>query len=101
MIGSQNSSNSMRLREIAAELGVDAYLVDTADEIDPAWLQGKSTVALTAGASAPEELVDECIAWLRDRFAATIEERDVRQEDMHFQIPAVLRRALAERAPTS
>ena len=57
--------------------------------------------AFPAGASAPEELVEECITWLRDRFAATFEERDVRQEDMHFQIPAVLRRALAERAPAS
>jgi 4-hydroxy-3-methylbut-2-enyl diphosphate reductase len=101
VIGSQNSSNSMRLREIAAELGVDAYLVDAADEIDPAWLAGKSTVALTAGASAPEELVEECVEWLRSRFEATIEERDVREENMHFQIPAVLRRAVAGQTAVS
>lgn len=97
VIGSQNSSNSMRLREIAEELGVPAYLVDSAAEIDPAWLEGKRTVGLTAGASAPEELVQECIDWLRRHFGATVEERDVRGEDMHFQIPAALRRAIAER----
>jgi 4-hydroxy-3-methylbut-2-enyl diphosphate reductase len=97
VIGSQNSSNSMRLREIAEELGVAAYLVDSAEELDAAWFQGKQTVALTAGASAPEELVQECVRWLRDRYRITVEERDVRGEDMHFQIPAVLRRAMAER----
>ena len=101
VIGSQNSSNSMRLREIAEELGVDAYLVDSAGEIDPAWIEGRETVALTAGASAPEEIVEECIEWLRERFEAKVEERIVREEDMHFQIPAVLRRALAERAAAS
>ncbi len=97
VIGSQNSSNSMRLREIAEELGIPAYLVDSAAEIDPAWVAGKERVALTAGASAPEELVQECVDWLRERFPVTVEERDVRSEDMHFQIPSVLRRALAER----
>jgi 4-hydroxy-3-methylbut-2-enyl diphosphate reductase len=97
VIGSQNSSNSMRLREIAEELGIPAYLVDSAAEIDPHWLEGKATVALTAGASAPEELVQECVEWLRARYGATVEERDVRGEDMVFQIPSVLRRALAGR----
>lgn len=101
VVGSQNSSNSVRLREIAEEIGVEAYLVDSAGELDPAWFDGKSTVALTAGASAPEELVQECVAWLRDRYAPSIEERDIREEDMHFQIPAVLRRALVREAAVS
>jgi 4-hydroxy-3-methylbut-2-enyl diphosphate reductase len=101
VIGSQNSSNSMRLREIAEELGVPAYLVDSAAEIDPSWLEGKETVGLTAGASAPEELVQECVEWLRARYGAAIEERDVRGEDMHFQIPWVLRQAQSERAGAS
>ncbi|MCA9863834.1 MAG: 4-hydroxy-3-methylbut-2-enyl diphosphate reductase [Thermomicrobiales bacterium] len=92
VIGSQNSSNSMRLREIAEELGVPAYLIDSAEEIDPAWLDGKSTVALTAGASAPEELVQECVSFLVERFGGKVEERAVRNEDMHFQLPAAVRR---------
>jgi 4-hydroxy-3-methylbut-2-enyl diphosphate reductase len=101
VIGSRNSSNSLRLREISEEFGTPSYLVDSAAEIDEAWLAGKSVVALTAGASAPEDLVEECLNWLRDRFGATVEERDVRQEDMHFQLPAGLRRALASSAPVA
>ena len=95
VIGSQNSSNSMRLREIAEELGVPAYLIDSAGEINPAWFEGKQTVALTAGASAPEELVQECIRFLEDTFGAVVEERIVRDENMHFQLPAAVRRMRA------
>lgn len=95
VIGSQNSSNSMRLREIAEELGIPAYLIDSAREIDPAWLDGKEVVALTAGASAPEELVQECVRFLQERFGARVEERVIREEDMHFQLPAAVRRLVA------
>ncbi|MGD9932280.1 MAG: 4-hydroxy-3-methylbut-2-enyl diphosphate reductase [Dehalococcoidia bacterium] len=95
VIGSQNSSNSMRLREIAEELGVPAHLIDSAGEIEPAWFEGRQTVALTAGASAPEELVQECIRFLEDRFGAVVEERIVRDENMHFQLPAAVRRMQA------
>lgn len=98
VIGSQNSSNSARLAEIARDMGVPAYLVDSADEIDHTWLDGKSTIAVTAGASAPETLVQQCIDHLCERYGATIETRSVRTENMHFQLPAGLRRAMAEAA---
>jgi 4-hydroxy-3-methylbut-2-enyl diphosphate reductase len=94
VIGSQNSSNSARLAEIARDMGVPAYLVDSADEIEPAWMDGAGTVAVTAGASAPEELVQSCLAFLQERFEAEIEEAVVREEDMHFQLPVELRRLL-------
>jgi 4-hydroxy-3-methylbut-2-enyl diphosphate reductase len=94
VIGSQNSSNSARLAEIARDMGVPAYLVDSADEIEPAWMEGAETVAVTAGASAPEELVQSCLAFLQDRFGAEVEEAVVREEDMHFQLPVELRRLL-------
>ena len=95
VLGSQNSSNSARLAEIARDMGVPAYLVDSADEIDQAWFEGVETVAITAGASAPEELVQRCIDDLRTRYGATIEERSVRTENLHFQLPVGLRRAMA------
>lgn len=97
VIGSQNSSNSARLAEIARDTGVPAYLVDSVDEIDRAWLEGVETVAITAGASAPERLVEECIEELRTKYGATIDERVIRTENMHFQLPVSLRRAMAAR----
>jgi 4-hydroxy-3-methylbut-2-en-1-yl diphosphate reductase len=99
VVGSQNSSNSLRLREIAAEMGIPAYLVDSAAEIDPAWFSRANTVAVTAGASAPDELVLACIEYLRATFGADVVETVVREEDMHFQLPASLRREMARRAP--
>ena len=95
VIGSKNSSNSLRLREIAEELGVPAYLIDSCAEVDPAWLEGKEVVAITAGASAPEDIVESCVALLQAEYAATLEERVVRNEDMRFQLPVELRRMLA------
>ncbi len=97
VVGSQNSSNSLRLREIAIDLGVPGYLIDSAAEIEDSWLEGVERVAVTAGASAPEELVAECVAHLQARFGATLEERVVRQEDMHFQLPVELRREMRRR----
>ena len=61
VVGSPNSSNSNRLRELAERMGAEAYLLDGADDIDPAWLQGKSCIGVTAGASAPEVLVQEVL----------------------------------------
>src|SRR5690606_9268878 len=66
VLGSQNSSNSQRLAELARERGIAAYLVDGAQEIDPAWLEGAETVLVTAGASAPEVGGDECLDYLTD-----------------------------------
>lgn len=91
VLGSQNSSNSQRLAELARENGVRAYLVDGAADIDPAWFQGDETVLVTAGASAPELVVEECLNLLRDRYQATVEAHRVRDEDVHFPLPKELR----------
>ncbi len=91
VVGSKNSSNSVRLTEIAENTGTKAYLVDDVSEIDPNWLQGVNSLLLTAGASAPEHLVQEIMDWLRNAFSATIEERVVTSEDMHFELPRSLR----------
>jgi 4-hydroxy-3-methylbut-2-en-1-yl diphosphate reductase len=99
VVGSRNSSNSLRLREIAAEMGIPAYLVDSAAEIDANWFSGAGTVAVTAGASAPDGLVLACIEYLRATFGAEVVETVVREENMHFQLPATIRRELARREP--
>ena len=91
VVGSQNSSNSQRLREIAQENGVKAQLIDSADDIAPAWFDGVNTVLITAGASAPESVVQECIGYLQSRFGATVESRSIREEDVHFPLPRELR----------
>ena len=93
VLGSQNSSNSQRLAELARENGIVAHLIDGADEIDPAWFTGQETVVITAGASAPEAVVQDCLAWLRDRYGAEVEERSIRQEDVYFPLPKELRAA--------
>ena len=95
VLGSRNSSNSQRLAELARERGIPAFLIDGADEIDPAWFEGVETVVITAGASAPESVVQDCVRWLRDRFGATVEERTIRQEDVYFPLPKELRAAAA------
>ncbi len=91
VLGSQNSSNSQRLAELARESGVRARLIDGAREIDPAWFVGVDTVLVTAGASAPEVVVQDCVEFLRKRFEATVEERTLREEDVTFPLPRELR----------
>jgi 4-hydroxy-3-methylbut-2-enyl diphosphate reductase len=91
VVGSQNSSNSQRLKEISVELGVPAYLIDGPGDIDDAWLAGVNTVMITAGASAPESIVEECIERLRRSHQATVEARTIRREDVHFPLPRELR----------
>jgi 4-hydroxy-3-methylbut-2-enyl diphosphate reductase len=91
VLGSQNSSNSQRLREIAEECGVQAHLIDGAANIDPAWLAGVETVLITAGASAPESVVEECLEYLRREFGAAVEPRTIREEAVHFPLPKELR----------
>jgi 4-hydroxy-3-methylbut-2-enyl diphosphate reductase len=100
VLGSQNSSNSQRLAELAKEQGVPAYLIDGADEIDPSWFDNVEIVAITAGASAPEQVVQDCVEWLRRRFEKTpsgisIEEKVVRDEDVFFPLPKEIRSAAA------
>lgn len=95
VLGSQNSSNSQRLAELARENGIAAHLIDGADEIDPTWFTGKETVVITAGASAPESVVQDCVRWLQERYAAEVEERVIREEEVYFPLPKELRAAVA------
>ena len=94
VLGSQNSSNSKRLAEIARSLGPRSHLIDGVTEIRPGWFEGAETVLITAGASAPEDVVQECIAYLRGSFGATIQEERVREENVHFPLPKSLRELL-------
>jgi 4-hydroxy-3-methylbut-2-enyl diphosphate reductase len=91
VVGSQNSSNSLRLAELAGERGVTAHLVDGSAELDESWFHNVETVLLTAGASAPEVVVEEVIAFLQERFGATVEPRSIREEDVSFPLPRELR----------
>jgi 4-hydroxy-3-methylbut-2-enyl diphosphate reductase len=91
VLGSQNSSNSQRLAELARERGVPAYLIDGPADLQPEWFDGVDTVLVTAGASAPEQVVDECLEWLRQRYGAVIEPRSIRQESVSFPLPRELR----------
>jgi len=91
VVGSRNSSNSQRLAELARDHGVAAFLIDSAADIDPAWFSGEETVVVTAGASAPETVVEECVGFLQQRFGASVESRSVRQERVRFPLPAELR----------
>lgn len=91
VLGSRNSSNSNRLAELAEEHDTPAHLIDGAAEIDPSWFRGDETVLVTAGASAPEEVVAECVSYLSEKYGATVEHRTVRKEDVSFQLPVELR----------
>jgi 4-hydroxy-3-methylbut-2-enyl diphosphate reductase len=91
VLGSQNSSNSQRLAELARERGIPAYLVDGPADLDPAWFDGVNTVLVTAGASAPETVVEQCLNWLRERYQADVEPRTIREEDVTFPLPRELR----------
>jgi 4-hydroxy-3-methylbut-2-enyl diphosphate reductase len=87
VVGSPNSSNSNRLREVAEQLQVPAYMVDNASELDPAWLTGHPRVGVTAGASAPEVLVEEVLARLRDLGARSIRQLEGVEENVVFPMP--------------
>jgi 4-hydroxy-3-methylbut-2-enyl diphosphate reductase len=91
VLGSQNSSNSQRLKEIAKESGVAAQLIDGAQDIQDQWFNDVETVVITAGASAPESVVAECIDYLKGKYGATVESRTLRLEDVHFPLPRELR----------
>jgi 4-hydroxy-3-methylbut-2-enyl diphosphate reductase len=91
VVGSVNSSNSNRLRELAQKQGTPAFLIDGADHIDRAWLEGAQRVGLTAGASAPENLVQEVIAWLRAHGGDSVRELDGELESITFALPRELR----------
>jgi 4-hydroxy-3-methylbut-2-en-1-yl diphosphate reductase len=91
VLGSQNSSNSQRLAEIARSSGKAAYLIDGVRELRDEWFRGVKTVLVTAGASAPEDVVESCVRQLQDRFAADVESRTVREEHVNFPLPRELR----------
>jgi 4-hydroxy-3-methylbut-2-enyl diphosphate reductase len=91
VVGSKNSSNSRRLVETAEANGIPGYLIDDAAELDPAWLEDKSAVLVTAGASAPDHLINGLIDRLKDEFGAVVEIRTLVEEDVSFSLPKSLR----------
>jgi 4-hydroxy-3-methylbut-2-enyl diphosphate reductase len=91
VLGSQNSSNSRRLAELAGAHGKPAYLIDGVRELPADCFTGGETVLITAGASAPEEMVQECVAALRQRYGASVESRTTREEHVSFPLPRELR----------
>jgi len=97
VVGSVNSSNSNRLRELAEKQGVPAYLIDGADDIRPEWLHGIDAVGVTAGASAPESLVQGVIERLREAGGHTVDEMDGEPENIEFALPKALRIAVRDR----
>jgi 4-hydroxy-3-methylbut-2-enyl diphosphate reductase len=95
VIGSRNSSNSMRLVEVACDCGTEAHLIDNAREVREEWLEGKRVVGISSGASAPENLVQELIAFFRARGVGEVVEFDVVREDVRFMLPKPIREAAA------
>ncbi|MFK7736591.1 MAG: 4-hydroxy-3-methylbut-2-enyl diphosphate reductase [Pirellulaceae bacterium] len=91
VLGSQNSSNSQRLRELGKEQGRTSYLIDGKQDIRPEWFKPDDRVLVTAGASAPESVVSSTIDWLVEQFGATVREETVRTEEVHFPLPKPLR----------
>jgi 4-hydroxy-3-methylbut-2-enyl diphosphate reductase len=94
VVGSQNSSNSRRLVEVCEKMGVPAYLIDDLSEVQAGWMNGVETVAVTAGASAPENLVQELIGSLRGRGFNQLEEMEIKEEDVRFNLPSELGRTV-------
>ncbi|MGK0498566.1 MAG: 4-hydroxy-3-methylbut-2-enyl diphosphate reductase [Oceanicoccus sp.] len=96
VVGSPNSSNSNRLSELAARMGCESYLIDSAEDIDPVWLAGKSNIGITAGASAPDVLVRQVIDGLCQLGAQAPQEMQGRAEDITFSLPRELRLTTVE-----
>ncbi|MGO8907281.1 MAG: 4-hydroxy-3-methylbut-2-enyl diphosphate reductase [Solirubrobacteraceae bacterium] len=95
VIGSRNSSNSVRLVEVARDCGTEAHLIDSAREVREEWLAGRRVVGISSGASAPEELVIELVDFFRARGVRDISEFDVVREDVRFMLPKQIREACA------
>jgi 4-hydroxy-3-methylbut-2-enyl diphosphate reductase len=94
VVGSQNSSNSRRLVEVCVKEGVASHLIDDLGEVNPQWLEGVNTVAVTAGASAPENLVQELIQSLTAQGYGELEEVEIKEEDVRFNLPSELSRTV-------
>jgi len=99
VVGSRNSSNSNRLVEVSENLKTEAYLIDKAEDIKPEWLVGKQTVAVTAGASAPEVLVQEVVAYLQAAGYGNVDEVEVMPENVRFGLPPEIVQAIAAAPP--
>ena len=97
VIGSTNSSNSNRLVEVAREHGSASHLIDNALQVREEWLEGVDTVGITSGASAPEELVEQLVAFFRERGADDVSELRTVDEDVRFMLPKEIRTELAAR----
>ena len=95
VLGSQNSSNSQRLRELGEERRKQAHLIDGIEDIDPSWFGAEDRVLITAGASAPESIVSATVGWLVEKYGAVVREEAVRTEEVYFPLPKPLR-ALAK-----
>jgi 4-hydroxy-3-methylbut-2-en-1-yl diphosphate reductase len=95
VIGSRNSSNSNRLVEVARDHGAESHLIDNEAQVREEWLEGKRTVGISSGASAPEELVQRLVEFFRARGTADVSEFEVVQEDVRFMLPKEIRKALA------
>jgi len=99
VIGSRNSSNSNRLVEVARAHGAESHLIDNELEVREEWIEGKRTVGISSGASAPEELVQRLVDFFRARGTEQVEEFEVVQEDVRFMLPKEIRREMAATAP--
>src|SRR3954453_6332934 len=98
VIGSKNSSNSNRLVDVARDLGTPSYLIDGADQVQEEWLEGVRVVGVSSGASAPEELVDNLVAFFRERGTTDVSEFEVLREDVRFMLPKQIRQAMTAAA---
>jgi 4-hydroxy-3-methylbut-2-en-1-yl diphosphate reductase len=101
VIGSRNSSNSVRLVEVARDYGAESHLIDNEAQVQEEWLEGKEVVGISSGASAPEELVQHLVGYFRDRGVRDVAEFQVVQENIRFMLPKAIRQALAPTAPAA
>jgi 4-hydroxy-3-methylbut-2-enyl diphosphate reductase len=95
VVGSRNSSNSVRLVEVARDCGTESHLIDNAGEVEEEWLEGRTVVGISSGASAPENLVTDLVEFFRLRGVTDVSEFDVVKEDVRFMLPKQIREALA------
>ena len=94
VIGSQNSSNSQRLVDVARDYGADAHLIDNEAQVRDEWLEGARVVGISSGASAPEELVQRLVEFFRARGTEDVSEFEVMREDVRFMLPKTIRQAM-------
>ena len=101
VVGSNNSSNSNRLVEVSRNLSTNSFLIENSRAIDPKWIEGVTTVAVTAGASAPEVLVEEVVEYLREKGFSSVEEVEVMPENVRFGLPPEIVQAIAPAAASA